>query len=171
MKVRCKFPLLILSILLLSGCSTLLQKRPDADVGLREVNNKELSPETSREVLNQMAGNWFYGQGVGETLLNVGTVAAFPPYAAVVVGNTVLSVAGYEKIGVSTVLPKEDKKAWNSFYDGVTSGPGRLNAAVAGKDYRDRDEAAASIRALLQKEDKVVVAKADNLRYFELDEG
>lgn len=100
-----------------------------------------LKPEQTKALLKDAAGNWFYGQGVGNTMVQVGTVAAFPPYALVVLGNAALSLGGYEPVGVSSILPGESKEQWRSLYDGVTSGPGRFTAAVAGREFITEERA------------------------------
>ena len=120
----------------ISGCS-LLTKKEEPDIDLKAVTSKPLSPEETKEMLSDVGGNWFYGQGLGGTAVAAGATIAFPPYALVLLGNAALSVSGYEPIGVSTVLPEKGKESWTSFYDGVTSTPGRVTAAVAGEDFRD----------------------------------
>ena len=123
----------------LSACS-LLQKEEEPDMpDVKTAINKPLPPEKTQELVEDVTGNWFYGQGVGETALAAGTIVAFPPYAIYVVGNGVLSLAGYKPIHVTDALPDKAKEGWDSVYDGVTSSPGHLTSAVAGKEFREKD--------------------------------
>ena len=101
--------------------------------------------------MSDVAGNWFYGQGLGSSALTVGTIVVFPPYAVLALGNVILNLSGYESIGVSTVLPEEEKKSWNSFYDSVTSGPGRFTSAVAGREFVTNDMAKQKMASYLER--------------------
>ncbi len=138
----------------MSGCFLLTPKEePDPKLALT-ARTKPLSPEESQELLGEVGDNFIYGQGVGEAALNVGAVAAFPPYAIVVIGNTALSLSGYEKIGVSTALPEEERSWWSDAYDGVLSGPGRLVAAIAGEEYRTKEVAKQRLAPFISEPEK-----------------
>jgi hypothetical protein len=123
----------------LGGCA--LKKKASEDQLSQVVKSKPLKPEESKEMLKEVGQNWLYGQGVGETALTVGTIVIFPPYALWVLGNAALSVSGYESIKFSDALPPEEKAAWVDTYDSMASGPGRLTAAIAGKEFRTQDVA------------------------------
>jgi len=142
-KFYLQFIILFLLLPVLSACSVLQKKENKESVNVKDV--KPLKPEESKALIKDVAGNWFYGHGLGNSMLQVGTIVAFPPYAVVAVGNAVLNLSGYESIGVSTVLPEKSKKKWNSMYDYVTSGPGRMTSAMAGKEFVTRDIAGAKI--------------------------
>ena len=117
----------------------MLKEQDPADRGLLEAAKKPIPPEKAEEIVDAAAGNWFYGQGVGDTAITAGAVIAFPPYLVVVLGNAALSLGGYEPITVSGLLPEETGKEWAETYDSVASSPGRLSAAVAGREFRTRE--------------------------------
>lgn len=99
----------------------------------------EPEPE-AYEKLDQYARNWFYGQGLGNTMTNAGTVVIFPPYAFYVLGNAGLSLMGYEPLYITNALPEDSRKPVLKIFNGVTSVPGRINAKVAGEDFQGIDE-------------------------------
>ena len=134
----------------LLGCT--LKKKAEPDPALAAATGKPLPPEKSEEVLNQMGENFIYGQGVGETAMNVGGVILFPPYAIYLLGNAALSLSGYEPLSVSDALPEEEGKAYREAYDSVTSGPGRVAAAVAGKEFRTKEVIKEDYKRILSDE-------------------
>lgn len=137
--------------LVISGCGVIREKPPEeGDHEIIELVKKPISPEKSGELLKQTGGNWFYGQGIGETAVNVGTSVVFPPYAIYYLGNMALSVAGYEPLYVTNALPEDSRDAVNGVYSGVTSAPGRLTAAVAGEEFRTKPAARARIKEVLK---------------------
>lgn len=85
----------------------------------------------------ELGENWFYGQGVGEAIMNVGTVAVFPPYALYVLGNAGLKYAGLNPLYVTNTLPEQPRKQVLQVYDSIASVPGRVNATLAGENYRE----------------------------------
>lgn len=95
------------------------------------------TPEEAQEILQDAWYSWIYGQGVGRTALNVGTVVLFPPYALYLLGNAGLQFAGYEPLYVTDALPEQSRKVVLSGVDEITSVPGRLNAAVFREEFRD----------------------------------
>lgn len=127
----------------LAGCTGLQKKRKDQHDPMeqisRDLTQKPMPPDQAQELLGEMGENWLYGQGVGQTVLNAGAIYIFPPYGLYVLGNSLLSFTGYEPLYVSNLLPDEEKKQFNFFYDNLTSAPGRVNAAIAGKEYRSQD--------------------------------
>jgi hypothetical protein len=139
--------------LLSSGCGTVLREkpvRPDLNSSVKQ----PLTGEQSMEVLGTAASGWWHGQGLGETILQAGTVVAFPPYALMVLGNGALNMAGYESIGVSSFLDDESRKVWLDGFGNVTSGPGRLTASLAGKEYKTEEVLLEDYKAILQKTQK-----------------
>ena len=131
---------LFLSIVL-SGCYLNIAADSPDGRSLRQTN----------EMLSESGSNWLYGPGVGETALNVGIVATFPPYAALLLGNAALSLSGYETIGVGSVLNEETEADWDEAFDTFVSGPGRVSAVLAGKSYRTREEVQERSKALLEQ--------------------
>lgn len=127
----------------LAGCAGLQRKQKDQHDPMvqisRNLTEKPMPPDQAQELLGEMGSNWLYGQGVGQTVLNAGAIYVFPPYGLYVLGNSLLSFTGYEPLYVSNLLPDEEKKQFNVFYDNLTSAPGRVNAAIAGKEYRSQD--------------------------------
>ena len=124
--------------LILHGCSVSGTEK-DLDSEYLKLARKPLPPEQSEELLGDLGRNWLYGNGLGETALNVGLIVAFPPYAIYLVGNALLSVGGYQELRISEALPEPGQEIWDSMYDGITSGPGRFTAAVVGEEYRSRE--------------------------------
>lgn len=124
-------------VALLSGCT--LKEKAEPDPSLQALKGKQLSPEQSEEVLGQVGSNWLYGQGVGETAMNIGGVILFPPYAVYLIGNAALSLSGYEPLSVADALPEKEGEAYREAFDSVAAGPGRFAAAVAGKEYRTKE--------------------------------
>lgn len=101
-----------------------------------DLATKPLPPEEAKALLGDLAGNWFYGAGVGEAAVSASAIVLFPPYALYLLGNSILSMSGYEPLYVTNALPEEQKRAFDSAYADITSAPGRLNAAIAGKEFR-----------------------------------
>jgi hypothetical protein len=103
-------------------------------------------------VLGEVGSNFAYGPGLGDTAVSIGTAVIFPPYIIYLLGNTALSLSGYEPVTVSSMLPKEEGRAWSNGYDTLVSGPGRMVAAVAGHEYRSREVAQEKLRMALAPE-------------------
>jgi len=122
-------------------------------LALRSID-KPLPPEKGQELLGEAGANWWYGQGLGETALNVGAVVAFPPYAIYLLGNAALSLSGYEPIEFSNALPEAPREQWRSVYEGVTESPGRVTAAIAGEEFRSKERAAARIKEVLREDEQ-----------------
>lgn len=145
------------SLVAISGCGVLREQQTPSDMNVEVAERavqKPLSPEETEAMLGDVASNWFYGQGLGETMLTAGTVFLFPPYAIYVAGNAALSLSGYHELRVSEALPDTEEDIWNSVYDGVTSVPGRMTSVVAGEEYVSR-------RAAGQKLDRYLNREAD----------
>jgi len=144
---------LLALLLFVCSCSSILKKKekPGIDgIDLESAVEKPLPPEKSEELLGEVGNNWLYGQGIGNTAATVGTVVLFPPYALLVLGNVGLEAAGYEPLWLSDALPAKGRQAWHTAYDGVTSGPGRLAASIAGREYRTPQVADQRVAAVLQ---------------------
>jgi hypothetical protein len=97
-----------------------------------------LSPKETGEVVDTALTNFFYGPGLGETALDVTGVMLFPPYAMVLIGQTLVRLAGYESPRFIEMFPQEQQQAYDKTMDTVYSGPGRLVSAAAGEEYRTR---------------------------------
>lgn len=136
---------------LIAACGVLKeQKSPDVDIG--KLVSKPLPPEKTGELIEEVGTNWFYGQGVGNTAIAATTAIVFPPYAVYLLGNAALTVGGYEPLNASDLLPDEDRQEWCEFYDTIASGPGRLNAAVAGREFRTKEAARENVLKIIQEE-------------------
>ncbi len=130
------------SLLVFSSCTPAASKNEATPTDLAQAAVEHpLKPEEAKEMLNDAGENWFYGNGLGETAFVVGSIVAFPLTAIYWAGNAALSVAGYETVGVSRVLPEEERAQWNGFCDQVSGAPGRVTAAVAGREFITRDQA------------------------------
>lgn len=138
------------AVVSLAGCSPLLEpsQKPAPDVTAFASN--PLPPEKAKEALEEVGKGFVYGPGIGEAVVNGGTAILFPPYAVVLIGNAVLSLSGYEPVTVSRMLPKEAGKAWGSAYDEVVSGPGRVSAALAGEEFRNKELVDATLNKLIE---------------------
>jgi hypothetical protein len=132
-----------------SACGV-IKERPQGEANALAVAQKPIPPDQAREILDEMGSNFAYGPGIGDTAVNIGAAVAFPPYAVVLLGNAVLSLSGYEPVTVSSILPEEDGKKWSETYDQIVSGPGRVVAAVAGREYRSREVGEHKMRSLLK---------------------
>lgn len=98
------------------------------------------SPEATEQLQSQMndfAYTWFYGPGIGQTFLNVGTVVLFPYYAVYLLGNAGLTLAGYEPLYLTDALPEGARQSVNEVYSDVTSTPGRVNAHIADVEFQE----------------------------------
>lgn len=96
---------------------------------------KPLSYDEMEDKLADSGKNWFYGAGLGKTIGNIGACVAFPPYIAYLVGNAGLSLAGYDPVYVTDILPTEGEREVQKVYDAVTSVPGLVAAKIAGEKF------------------------------------
>jgi hypothetical protein len=154
--------LAVVALLLLSNALTgcgVIKKKPAESTDEFSVVGKPMPPEKAKAVLNEVGGNFAYGPGLGSAAVNIGTAVVFPPYIIYLVGNTALSLTGYEPVTISSVLPEDEGKAWSDGYDYVVSGPGKMVAAVAGHEYRSREVADDRLKTLL-KDDSPEDARA-----------
>jgi hypothetical protein len=132
------------------GCGVIKEK-PEGEPSALAIAQKPIPPDAAREILGEVGSNFAYGPGIGDTAVNIGAAVVFPPYAAVLLGNAILSLSGYEPVTVASILPEEDGKKWSETYDEVVSGPGRAVAAVAGREYRSREVGEQRMRELLKE--------------------
>jgi hypothetical protein len=137
---------------IVSACGVIKEK-PKAQVDEMSAVGKPMSPEQAKGVLGEVGSNFAYGPGIGDAAVNLGAVIVFPPYILYLLGNTALSLTGYEPVTVSSLLPEEEGKAWSNGYDTVVSGPGRFVAAAAGREYRSREVGDERLRVLLAEGD------------------
>ena len=143
---------LVLPSVFLLGCGV-IRKKEDSKPSSLDIVGKPMPPEQARAVLSEIGQNFTYGPGLGDAALNVGTVVVFPPYAIYLLGNAVLSLSGYEPVTVASLLPEEDGKKWSKTYDSMVSGPGKVVAAVAGREYRSQEVGEEKLRAVLASSD------------------
>jgi hypothetical protein len=143
--------MVVVSVLLVSilGCG-IIKKKPEDQPDEFAAVGKEMTDEQAKAVLGEVGSNFAYGPGLGDTAVNVGAVVLFPPYIIYILGNTALSLTGYEPVTVSSMLPEEQGRAWSDGYDTLVSGPGRMVAAMAGREYRSRDVAREKLKAALE---------------------
>ena len=142
-------------IFALAACSTQLNKQPTNDehsstAPPASMSSKDISsqprfivaqtPEEADEQLARFGNHWFYGPGMGQTMANVGTVIAFPPYALYLLGNAGLTIAGYEPVYITEALPEKPRRYVLGAYNGVVSIPGRITSAIAGESYDSGNE-------------------------------
>ena len=130
-------------VVLLSACfiETRLAGSSPTDHVHRLVKDP-LTPDETGEFLSTAAGNWAYGQGLGDTAAKVGTSIVFPPFLVAWLGSAVVEMAAYE---IKT------PESFNRVYEGVTSIPGHVTAKVAGVDFRDKKLAHKKIERVLSE--------------------
>jgi hypothetical protein len=102
----------------------------------------EEEPPTADEI-KDISHRWFFGQGVGETIVNVGTVVVFPYYAIYLVGNAGAELMGYERLSLLGSIPDPVREPATVVYDGVTSAPGLVNSAVFGESFYSASDVSA----------------------------
>ena len=163
--MKCPTALILILVLLLSGVGCAISPRTnmssrdahpstgDSDAQMArlafDATSNPLPPEKGKELLAEMGGNWLYGQGLGETTLNVGAIVLFPPYAIYLLGNAAISLSGHAPLHFSDALPGEVHDNYLSLYDNVTSAPGRVSAAVAGEEFRTNERANENLQKVL----------------------
>jgi hypothetical protein len=130
--------LAVLSGCCLSACYSLPIPEPAAPPVLSTFAAPP-KPEESRQLLAEMGGNWVYGSGLGETALHAGAIVMCPPYALVLIGNSLFSLSGRQPVGVSDFLPESGASVWSTFYTEIVSVPGRMTAGFAQEEYRSPD--------------------------------
>jgi hypothetical protein len=94
--------------------------------------------EEANEMLKREGRNWFYGRGLGATMLNVGACIIFPPYLLYLVFNGGMQLAGEEPLYVTDALPPSTKEVALGAYEGVVSVPGKVTSAVADEEFREK---------------------------------
>ena len=147
-------PLLLSAVIsFVMGCGVIKEK-PKSQVDEMSAVGKPMSNDQAKAVLGEVGGNFAYGPGLGDAAVNLGAVIVFPPYILYLLGNTALSLSGYEPVTVSSMLPEEQGKAWSNGYDTVVSGPGRVVAATSGREYRSREVGDERLRVLLADGDQ-----------------
>lgn len=150
------------AVALLAACTPAASNQEASPTQLAQAAvAKPLPPEEAREMLGDAGENWLYGNGLGETAFAVGTIVVFPLSAIYWVGNAALSMSGYETIGVGRVLPEEERAQWNGFYDQVSGAPGRVTAAVAGREFITREHAKDRLQKYMPVVEATPVAAAE----------
>lgn len=133
--LRC---IVLAAALFVAACAERKSPEPDPTTMAKAAVLHPLSPEQTQEMMGDVGENWLYGNGLGETAIAVGSIVAFPPAALYWIGSVAAGAAGYET-GVSAVLPEEERAQWNGFYDDISGAPGKLSAAMAGREFISRD--------------------------------
>ena len=141
----------MLGVLLCCSTSSCLRKAEHPDPSLKLLSNKPLTPDQTTQLLNETGKNWLYGETFGETLLTIGGIVVFPPFAVYVVSNAGLSLAGYETMKVADALPEPANDAWSESFSALASVPGRSAALVADEPYRDPKRARMEIEKILNQ--------------------
>jgi hypothetical protein len=93
--------------------------------------------DTASQQLEHIGEWWFFGPGIGYSILNIGTAIVFPPYALYLLGNAGLALAGEEPVKIINILPEAPRSIVNTTLDEICSVPGRITSAVARKPYHD----------------------------------
>jgi len=119
-------------------------------------DGQALSAEQRAALLDEVGRNWLYGQGMGDTILNIGAAIAFPPYILALLGNGALSLAGYEPVSIAQVMPREARASYEEVRDSVTGAPGQAAAAIAGEKFRTHSMANHAINSAMLHPDEEV---------------
>lgn len=98
-------------------------------------NPEQVTPDKLEDGFANGISRWFYGQGLGVTTLNIGTIVVFPPYALYLLGNAGLQLAGYDPLYLTDALPEEPRQDVMKIYDTVTSAPGQITSTIAGAEF------------------------------------
>jgi hypothetical protein len=102
---------------------------------IKEIS-RAVREEKTEEQLEGIGEWWFFGPGLGHSILNIGTVVVFPPYAIYLLGNAGLALAGKEPVRIINILPSGGpREVINDSIDGICSVPGRLTAAAGRRPY------------------------------------
>ena len=148
LNIKIKYFLTLTLAVTFLGCGILQKKVDDPSI---DFSKKTLTPKQSNELAAQVAGNFFYGQGFGDAIINIGGIIITPWYAIYALGNAVISLSGYEPLYVTNLLPKETKSGYDAVYNGVASVPGRGTALVARQQYRTDEIIKERFRKFLEK--------------------
>lgn len=142
-----KVSALVLTLSLASGCSSQLANnaftKKETEAGLMQTVNNPVSDEEAQRMVATGGKNWAMGNGIGDTMVKVGTSIVFPPYLVYLLGNGAIEMAGYHGVYLTEALPENYKNGWDGLYDSVTSVPGRAVATAAGSEFRTKDKIAA----------------------------
>jgi hypothetical protein len=95
------------------------------------------NPDEAQELLEQEGAEWFYGRGLGATLLNVGAIIIFPPYGLYLLFNAGMKMAGEEPVYISDALPGEARERVAAVYDEVVGVPGKITSTLANEEFRE----------------------------------
>ena len=140
-------PISLLTALLL-GLATL----GFATLGCGISSNIDPNSQSERDIayrqLDEFANSWAYGEGLGHTTLNISGAIIFPPYTLFVLTNALIQASGGQALGLSRVLDEDKRSTWERIYAGIVGVPGRLSAAIAGKEYRSGDFASKQAKIL-----------------------
>ncbi len=121
-------------IVVQSGCTQVVER--DKVAGAKMASHTEPVTKDPNKELERVGKDWLYGPGFGRSVLNIGTVVIFPPYAVYLLGNALLDAGGYQQLHVTDALPDAPREGVLSVYNGVTSVPGRAAAGIAGEEYK-----------------------------------
>ncbi len=142
----------LFTIFAITGCGMLKPKENPSNLpDIAELTKEPLSPEESQELLGEVGRNFVYGEGLGCSMINIGSIVLFPPYAALVLGNAALGLNGYEEYWPSDLLPEQDREEWRGAYSEICSVPGRINADLYGEEFRSKEEARRRIEKFLKE--------------------
>lgn len=125
----------------LLGCSVDFKSSTAGEARPREPLTAEqhVSAKENPTDPNEVMEDWFFGQGLGEAVLNVAGVVLFPPYGLYVLGNGVAQAFGYEPLSIGDALPQDVGSAYKAGYDEVSEAPGRVTAALGGREFRSKE--------------------------------
>jgi hypothetical protein len=145
-----QFLLRLSGVLILSsavcGCSSLRSahdrnSRASSASELARLNlERPLTPREAELVLNAAKESVVYGPSLGDVTLKVVSGILFPPYGIYLLGRGGWEmVTGTRAPEVTDILPDKDKEMWDATYDDIVSAPGRVSAALAGKEFKTKD--------------------------------
>lgn len=101
---------------------------------------RPLTPKEAELVLHTAKDSVVYGPSLGDVTLKVVSGILFPPYGIYLLGRGGWEMAtGTRAPEVTDILPDKDKQMWDATYDDIVSTPGRVSAALAGKEFKTKD--------------------------------
>lgn len=141
-----RFIIIVLCFLAVcSGCSSSRSQQQthhaSATAELARLNLEHpLTPAESEKVLRTAKDSVMYGSTLGDVSFKLVSGILVPPYGIYLLGRGAWElVSGTKAPEVTDILPEKDKQMWDATYDDIVSAPGRVSAALAGKEFRTSD--------------------------------
>ncbi len=106
-------------------------------LGLINGTENPPTPEEYKAEMSRLTKGWFFGHGVGTAIFNIGTAVSFPPYGVYLLSNAGLEASGFGAVYPTDLMPRTPAKYLKKGFRGLVSIPGRLNALIFRKRFRE----------------------------------